>query len=152
MIDLPEELRDAIDADDAEDFMDLLKRRRPEDFRALQALVTLDPDVPPHYRTKALHGLGLWGDPSVVPMIKRVLPQLDERGRISAVSALGRIGNQEAISAISDHIRDRSEQVRKAAVMALAGTDSPAARQTLRDVADRDPASWIRELAQRESP
>lgn len=151
MIDLPDELRDAIDADDAEDFNRLLKRRRQKDFRALQALVPPNPDVPAHYRTKALHGLGLWGDPSVVPMITRVLPQLDERGRISALSALGRIGNEEAISAISDSVTDRSEQVRKAAVMALAEADSPAARETLRDVATRDPASWIRELAQKES-
>ncbi len=87
MAELPEDLRAALDSDDAEEFGQLLRRRRPEDFQALQELLSPEPSIPPDHRTKAMYALGRWGDPSVVPAIRRLLPELDERGRISAVSA-----------------------------------------------------------------
>ena len=147
MLELSDELRDALNADDAQEFMELLQRRHPRDVRALQALITADPAVPSHYRTKALYALGWWGDPSVVPMIRRVLPQLDERGRIGAVSALGNLGTAAAVSEIAEHVTDRSEQVRKTAVLALRRVASAKARQKLREVASTDPVKWVRELA-----
>ena len=149
MIQLPDELRQALGADDAEDLMALLKRRRKRDFRALQGLVSVDPVVPPHFRTKALFALGWWGDPSVVPLIREILPHLDERARISAISALGHIGSQEAVVEIAEHLGERSDQVRKAAVAALSRADTPEAREKLRQVASDDPVPWVRELAAR---
>lgn len=149
MIQLSDELLEALGADDAEDFMRLLKRRRQRDVRALRSLVTLDPAVPPHYRTKALFALGWWGDPSSVPLIREVLPQLDERGRVSAISALGHIGTPEAVAEIAEHLAERSDQVRTAVISALSMAGTPEASEMLRDVASTDPVPWVRELAER---
>lgn len=149
MAELPEELREALDADDAEELGALLRRRRPEDFAALQTLLTTQPEVPPDHRTKALYALGVWGDPSVVPSMTRLLPQLDERGRMSALSALGQLGTPEAVAAIVEHVNEPSPQVRKIAVQALRRVATPEARQKLRDVAATDPVDWVRDLAGR---
>jgi HEAT repeat protein len=152
MVELPEDLRVALDADDAEEFGQLLRRRQPEHFQALQTLLSTEPSIPADYRTKALYALGRWGDPSVVPAIRRLLPELDERGRISAVSARGHLGTPEAIAAVIEHADDPSAQVRKAATLALARNDTPDARAKLQEVAANDPAPWIREVAARHVP
>lgn len=149
MIQLSDELLEVLAADDAEDFMRLLKRRRQRDIRALQGLVTVDPAVPPHYRTKALFALGWWGDPSSVPMIREILPQLDERGRVSAISALGHIGSPDAVTEIAEHLTERSDQVRAAVISALSTAGTPEAREKLAEVASTDPVPWVRELAAR---
>jgi HEAT repeat protein len=149
MTELPEDLRVALDSDDAEEFGQLLRRRRPEDFQALQQLLSPDLSIPPDHRTKALYALGRWGDPSVVPVIRRLLPELDERGRISALSALGHLETSEAVAAILEHADDRSPQVRKAAAVALARSTRPDAHAKLQELAANDPVPWIRHLAAR---
>ncbi len=146
---LPEELRQALEADDAEELNRLLRRRRPEDFEALQTLLRPDQSIPSHHRTKALYALGLWGDPSVVPTITRLLPDLDERGRMSALSALGRLGTPDAVATIVAHLDEPSPQVRKIAVLALSRNDTPDARRRLREIATNDPVDWVREVASR---
>lgn len=148
-MELPEELRQALEADDAEEFHLLLRRRRPEDQEALLALLTPDPSVPPDHRTKALYGLGQWGDPTVVPAITRLLPELDDRGKIAALSALGRLPTTESTAALAEHVHDASPQVRKTAVVALSKSDAPEARATLREVAAAEPVEWLRDLAAR---
>jgi HEAT repeat protein len=148
-MELPEELRRALEADDAEDFQLLLRHRRPEDREALLALLTTDPSVPADHRTKALYGLGQWGDPTVVPAIARLLPDLDVRGRIAALSALGRLPTPESVTALTEHVHDASPQVRKTAVVALSKSDAPEARATLQEVAAAEPVPWVRDLAAR---
>ena len=149
---LPVRLREALEADDAEELGRLLQRRRPEDFAALRALLTPDPSVPTDHRTKALHALGVWGDPAVVPAIRQLLPHLDERGRMSAVGALGRLATPEAVAAILERVEDPSPQVRKLAVWALRRSGTPEARQKLSEVATNDPVEWVREAAARPTP
>lgn len=149
MAELPDELQAALDADDAGELSQLLRRRRPEDFEALQSLLTIDPSVPADHRTKALHAVGLWGDPIVVPTIIRLLPQLDERSLISALSALGRLGTPEALAAVIEHADEPSPQVRKIAVLALSRNATPEARRKLQDVAASDPVDWVRATAER---
>lgn len=149
MAEMPEDLRQALDADDALELDQLLRRRRPEHLRALQTLLTTDPSVPPDHRTKALYALGLWGDPAVVPAITRLLPQLDERGRMSALSALGRLGTPEAVAAVIEHTDEQSPQVRKIAVLALSKSPTPEARQKLREIARTDRVKWVRDVAAR---
>jgi HEAT repeat protein len=146
---LPEELRQALEADDAEELNQLLRRRRQEDFDALLTLLTPDPSVPPDHRTKALYALGLWGDPSVVPTITRLLPELDERGRMSALSALGRLGTPDALATIVEHLDEPSPQVRKIAVLALSRNVTPDTRRKLQEIATNDPVEWVREVASR---
>lgn len=146
---LPDLLRAALEADDAEELNELLKRRRPEDIEALQSLLTDDPSVPADHRNKALYAVGLLGDPEVVPTIVRLVPLLDERGRMSALSALGRLGTPEAIAAVIEHADDPSAQVRKIALLALSRSQRPEARRKLRAAATSDPVDWVRATAER---
>lgn len=148
-MELPEELRHALEADDAEEFSLVLQRRRPEDLEALRTLLTAEPVVPSDHRTKAIYGLGQWGDTTVVPAITRLLPQLDDRGRMAALSALGRLSTPEALAAIAEHVHDAEPQVRKVAVLALSKSDAPEARANLQEVARNDSVAWLRDLAAR---
>jgi HEAT repeat protein len=150
MAELPNEVFEALEADDAEELNALMKRRRPTHFRALQSLLTTDPSVPSHHRTKALHALGRWGDPVVVPAIIDLLPHLDDRERMSALNALGHLGTPEAVTAVIKHAEDASPQVRKMAVLALRRAATPVARDKLRELSTEDPVDWIRDLAARE--
>jgi hypothetical protein len=151
MAELTADLRRALEADDAEDLHALVQRKRRADFEALQTLLTTDPSVPPSHRTKALHALGKWGDPVVVPRIVELLPRLDDRGRMSALSVLGRLGTPEAVAAIIAHAEDPSPHVRKFAAVGLGKAATPAARAKLREIAARDPVEWVRVAARRQA-
>ena len=149
MVELSNELRAALEAEEAGELVQLVRRGRPEDFVALRSLLSVDPSIPPGFRTKAMYALGRWGDPSVVPDITRLLPELGERERVGALSALGHLGASEAAPAILEFANDPSPQVRKAAAVALSRTATPEAATKLRDLAANDPLPWIRELAAR---
>ena len=148
-MELPEELRAALEAEEGGELARLLRLKRPTDLEALRRLLSLDPSIPSDFRTKAMYALGRWGDASVVPEISRLLPQLDERERISALSALGHLGTPEAAAEILPFAEDASPQVRKAATIALARTGTPKAMEKLREIAASDPLPWIREVAGR---
>ncbi len=152
MADLPDELREALEAEEGGDLDRLIGRRQPGDFEALQSLLSLDPSIPPDFRTKAMYALGRWGDTSVAPDIVRLMPDLDDRGRISALSALGHLGESEAIDAISEFVDDPSPQVRKSATLALSRIGTPEATAKLGEIAVNDPEPWIRNLAARQIP
>ncbi len=149
MAQLSDDLRRALEADDAEELDALLQRRRPADFEALQGLITSERPVPRDHRMKALYALGRWGDPVVVPKIVELLPHLDDRERMSALNALGRLGTPDAAAAIIRHAEDPSPHVRKIATLALARSGTPAARRKLRELAVNDPVEWVRDLAAR---
>lgn len=149
MPELPEELRAALEAEESGDLVRLLRRKRPVDFDALRSLLSLDSSISSDFRRKALFALGQWGDVSVVPEIRRLLPQLDTPERISALNALGHLGTPEAATAIIEFADDPSPQVRKTAILALNRIGTPEASAKLRELAADDPLPWIRELANR---
>ncbi len=146
---LPRELRIALEAEEAGELNEIIRAHRKDHFDTLRKLVTTDPAVPKEYRNKALYALGRWGDPRVVPDIERVLPEMDEAGRIAALDALRRLGTDQALETAAGYARDPSPQVRKFAIQALDRIGGPRAQTTLRDIATEDPEEWIRGLAAR---
>src|SRR4029077_5234324 len=91
----------------------------------------------------AIHLAGRTGDRASAPMIGSMLPDLDERGRINAVSALGSIGGPAAQTAVLRAATDQSADVRRFAVHALARLDTDIARQRLSELAREDPADFV---------
>ncbi|MBB4934848.1 HEAT repeat protein [Lipingzhangella halophila] len=149
MAEMPQELRAALEADDAGEFAQLLRQRRPEDVEALRDLLSTEDDIPADHRTKAMYAFGQWREESVVPEIRRLLPGLDERGRIGALSALGRIGTPDSVEALGEHAEDPSPQVRKAAAVGLGRVGTPDARRRLTQMAQAESEPWLRDLATR---
>lgn len=139
---MSEALRGALDSDCGHSLEPILADRRPEDFQALLQAVALPSKA--EYRLKALHLLGRWGEKSAVPVIERVLPELNELERCRAIDALGRLGGSEAQAAVLKHADDHSPQVRKFVVYALTRLDSPKARDTLQRIKQNDPAEFVR--------
>jgi HEAT repeat protein len=127
----------------------VIERRRPEDFRALRWLLSRDASVKPEHRQRAIYALGRWGDASVVPEIVALLPELEESRRITAIEALGRLGTRTARDAVEEYADDRSPQVRKFVVEALGRIGDAAAETRLQQMAEQDPAAWVRDLAVR---
>lgn len=145
---ISDRLRRALESDCSADISQIIAEKRPEDLEQLRSLLSLDPSVDTKYRTRAIHVLGRWGDPPSVAKIHEILPRLDESGRISAVSALGRLpDSREAVEAVLESVSDPSPQVRKTAVTALGRIKVPEAKDKLREMAERDPEQWIRAKA-----
>jgi HEAT repeat protein len=140
---IPSELKSALEAEEAGELNEIIRRHGPEHFKILRELAT---DKTEH-RNKALYALGRWGDPRVIPDIERILSGLDETGRIAALDALGRLGRKQALTAVMRSSSDPSPQVRKMAIEALGRIGGPEARQQLRAIAEKDPQEWIRKQA-----
>lgn len=148
-VSLPTELSRALEADEAEELGEIIRGHRVEHFDVLRKLVSLDPDVSAEHRRKALYALGRWGDPSVIPDIERVLPNLEEGGRIAGINALGELGTDQALQVVARYGRDPSSQVRKVVVEALGRIGGAEAQRALRAIAEEDPEEWVRRLAAR---
>lgn len=147
MAQVSEALLGALESDCATDLEYVIKEKKQEDFEVLQGFLSLDPSISSQHRTRALYALGRWGNPVVVDNIRRILPDLDEAGRISAVDALGRLGTHEALEGILNRANDPSPQVRKVVVYALSKSNALEARVKLREIATRDPIDYVRERA-----
>jgi HEAT repeat protein len=143
---LSDNVRTALESDDRHEIDELVKARRQADFAELAELLSPEVSVPSDYRSKALYALGRSKDPSFVPAIRRLLPELNERGRISAIDALGRLGTPEAIAEISAQRADESPQVRKFVVLALKRSRTREARRAVTEIAADDPEEWVRDL------
>lgn len=137
----------ALESDCATDLEYVIREKKQEDFEVLQGFLSLDRSIRSEYRTRALYALGRWGDSVVVDNIRRILPNLDEAGRISAIDALGRLGTRTALECILDRANDPSPQVRKVVVYALGKSNALEARVKLREIAARDPIDYVRERA-----
>jgi HEAT repeat protein len=146
---LPNELRRALEAEESGELDRLVRQRRSVDLEALRSLLLPDSAVPSDFRMKAMYALGRWGDPSTVPDIRNVLPLLNDRETITALTALGHIGTPEAASVILEFADDSSPQVRKSAAIALSRTGTPEALAKVRNMAANDPLPWVREVAGR---
>lgn len=140
-------LRKALESDCAEDICQIIDEKRPEDFAALRTFLSLDPSINPKLRTKAIYALGRWGDPVVVPGITKIMPKLDEPGRISGTDALSRLGTTNALEAVAERANDPSPNVRKIVVRALGKMKNPEAKTKLKAIATSDPEEWIRSSA-----
>ena len=147
MAEMSKELKEALGSDCAHSLEDIMAAKKPGDFSALQGLLTMDPSVDPETRSKALHLLGRWGDPKAVPAIVKILPELDEVGRCRAIDALGRLGTKEGFGAIVDYTNDTSASVRKFVVYALSKDKAAATKKKLKEIEDKDPQPFIRDLA-----
>ena len=147
MANISKELQGALESDCARAFQPVILAKKPEDFEALQSLLSLDPAIEPQHRAKAMALLGRWGDPAPVAAIRRLLPELGETERVTAVDALGRLGTEEALEGVLERSEDSSPHVRKFVARALTRIDTERARTKLKDLADKDSTAYVREYA-----
>lgn len=149
MVQASKELGLALESDCGHSLEDVIARKTPQDFKALQNLLSMDPAINPQQRIKALHLLGRWGDPAAVPAILKILPELEEVSRSRAIDALGRLGSADALSAVLEYVNDPSPNVRKFVVHALSRTDAPKAKKKLKEIRDKDTEPFVRDLARK---
>jgi HEAT repeat protein len=147
---MSEALLEALGADESGDLEAVVDQRRPEDFEALRSLLTLDPSVDPLHRARATYALGRWGDPAVVAEIRGLLPGVEEAERIGAIDALGRLGTEEALDGILEHVDDPLVPVRKFVTRALGRINTPRARAELSRLEQTDPSDYIRSEASKQ--
>jgi HEAT repeat protein len=143
------ELQLALESDCATGVEEVIAARRGEDLEALRNMLRPDAPVSPAFRQNAIQLLGLWGDAESAPAIRALLPELDERQRINAVDALGRLGGPEAEASVLDATRDASPDVRRFAAYALSRIRSEAAQERLQQMAREDPEPSTRTAAER---
>lgn len=140
MTEMPDELRQALSADESCDLDAIIRQRRPADFEALRRLLRADPADGTLHRARAIYALGRWGDPVVVTAIRDLLPSMDQDERITAIDALGRLGTEEAVGGILEYVGDESPPVRKFVTRALARINTPSAQAGLSRLQRADPS------------
>jgi HEAT repeat protein len=96
-----------------------------------------------------MSALGKWPDreAEAAEAIESVLPRLTELERITAVSALGRIGTPAARDILLQ-FRSDAPDVRRQAVNALARIRDETAMDAIREMAEEDDSEMVREKAQ----
>jgi HEAT repeat protein len=147
--DLSRELEAALESEESGALAGLARSGRPDVIEALRAVVR-DPAAHTAFRRRALWALGLTGKPEIVADIAAALPGLDEKARIAAIDALGRIATDDALRIVERYTNDAAPQVRKFVVQALARMSGPEATDRLQEMAGRDAEPWIRALAARQ--
>lgn len=147
MADTSKELFRLLESDCGHTLEPVLAEKEQATFESLRSLLSLAPSVNPTHRQRALYLLGRWGNPAVVADIRRIIPQLDEYERITAVDALGRLGTEEALAGIIEHTNDPSPDVRRFVVIALGRINSPQAQDKLREIEASDQVDFVRERA-----
>lgn len=147
MVELRNELEGALESDDLGPLERIIEQGDPDDFETLQALVR-DEDTSEMYRRRAMTALGKWPDreDQALEVIESVLPGLNEIERITAVSALGRIGTPAARDVLLE-CRDDVPDVRRQAVKALGRIQDEPAETTIREMAAQDESEMVRETA-----
>jgi HEAT repeat protein len=147
MTSMSRELLRAMESDCATGVEEVIAARRPDDLAALRAL--LREDAPASQRQNAIHILGRWRDSESAAAIRSLLPMFDERERINAVAALGRLEGPDAEAGALDLAGDDSPDVRRFAADALANLATEAARDRLREMQRADPEPFVRAAARR---
>jgi hypothetical protein len=88
-----------------------------KDERAIQPMIRVLKEEPELQADLGYH-LGLMGEPAVKPLIQ-LLDDDDPEVRVRAAEALGRLGDDRAIGALTDALSDKDETVRVFAKMGL---------------------------------
>jgi len=146
----PELLR-AMESNCATGVEEVVAARRPEDLTALRTLLRADAELrhPAAFRQNAIHILGRWGDSESAAAIRSLLPTFNERERINAVDALGRLDSPDAEAAVLELAGDNSPDVRRFAAYALYNLATEASLGRLRDMQRTDPEQFVRTAAER---
>jgi HEAT repeat protein len=125
------------------------ERLDQDDLRRLREVIASGTTADPRAQQNALSLLARAGDRDAVPVIVARLPDFEERQRITAVDALGRLATPKAATAVLDLTNDPSADVRRFAAVALARIGGVAARARLVRTAEDDPVDFVRRQARR---
>ena len=79
-------------------------------------------------RAEAVHGLGEFEHPDVVPVLEQALLDPEERVREAAIEALSNVGGADAAWALATALDDPSASLRREAIYALTDSDEQVAR------------------------
>ena len=103
----------------------------------------------PADRLAAIHSAAIPRHVSAVPHLSGVMLRLDEKPelRAAAATALGRIGDAVAASALGEALNDPAPEVRYAAALALGRVPADGAATRLSRALRTDPSWWVRYAA-----
>lgn len=145
--DIPNDLRNALEAFESSWLLKIINENRPEVYKALKAIIDNRNEYYDSYVQKALFALGRWKNPEIVSSINQILPDLNEIQRVTAVNALGNIGNQQALKVLVKYSNDSSAQVRSALIDALSNYKDSQAQRIILSISKNDTTEWVRNKA-----
>ena len=142
-------LQEAIESDCGHGVCALLKEKDASNVIELLDVVANRDSYTERAFLNAIYILGRWGDERAVPLITQELPDLDERGKICALDALGRIGKDVDVEEIAKAGESENPDVRKFAIRALARIGTVEARQKLDELDIKEKIPWLKDVAQK---
>lgn len=128
---------------------EILARKSDNDYQQLKSLLVEDREVEPIHLQNAINLLGRWGNNEVIPNIVALMPQLDERGLINTIDALGHLGGAESLRAIEQYENHESADVRRFVVSALDRISTEESINKLTNMARSDPSGFVRSKARK---
>jgi HEAT repeat protein len=149
MIDMRDDLRLALEADDRDRLDRVIAAGGEDDFETLRALI-VDRATPSTFRRKALYAMGRWPakEEAAIATIGSALPRLDEVERMGAINSLGRIGTEQALDVVLPYAQDPAPDVRRQVAKALDRIGTPRAAAALRDLAAAERVDHVRNRAE----
>jgi HEAT repeat protein len=93
--------------------LESLKNRPPLDSQRARVTKTVEPlmrDTNALLRQSAIAVMGAWGTKETVPVLVKLLDQLDSRGRRAAIEVLGRIRDKSSADALAPLLANQSDQ------------------------------------------
>lgn len=141
-------VKEAIESDCGHGACVLLERKNPNDVIELLDVVANRSSYTERAFLNAVYILGRLGDERAVPLISENLPDLDEKGQICAIDALGRIGKDIDADVIAKYGESKNPDVRKFALKALSRIGGKAAKEKLEALSAKETIPWLKKVGE----
>lgn len=142
-------VKEAIESDCGYGVCALLEKKDPNHLIELLDVASHHGDYSELSYLNAVYLLGRLGDERAVSIISANLPDLDEKGQICALDALGRIGKGVDAKQIGQYGESKNPDVRKFAIKALSRIGGNVAKQKLEELNAKETIPWIKKIGEK---
>jgi HEAT repeat protein len=142
-------VKEAIESDCGFGVCALLEKKDPNHLIELLDVASHHSDYTELSYLNAIYILGRWGDERAVSLIESNLPDLNEKGQICALDALGRIGKGVNAKQVGQYGDSKNPDVRKFAMKALSRIGGKAAKQKLEELNAKETIPWVKKIGEK---
>lgn len=142
-------VKEAIESDCGFGVCELLEKKDPKHLVELLDVASHRSDYSETSYLNAVYLLGRFGDERAASIISADLPDLDEKGQICAIDALGRIHKGVDAKLVGQYGDSKNPDVRKYAIKALSRIGGNEAKQKLEEINAKETIPWIKKIGEK---
>lgn len=142
-------IKEAIESDCGYGVCKLLEKKDPKHLIELLDVASHRSDYSELSYLNAVYLLGRFGDERAAPIISANLPDLDEKGQICAIDALGRIGKGVDAKLLGQYGDSKNPDVRKYAIKALSRIGGKGVKKKLEELNVKEKIPWLKKIGEK---